>query len=298
MAGFRCRHDVGRSIEVRYDDAELFEYVYRPEGDPVLESPRPYLHPVRTRAGALVTIHRPHDHVWHKGISWALPHFGPDNFWGGPTYVHGKDYQQLPNNGSMDHVGLTALDVADERVTIGHDLHWHTETGEQVVTEARTLVAEVVADAWALVFETSMTNVSGRLVPIGSPTTAGRDNAGYGGLFWRGPRSFTGGRVLAPQGGGGDELRGQRAAWMGFCGRHDGTGDASSIVLVDPDATPQWFVRSEDWAGVCPAPFFSTETPFEPDAVLRFRYAVVVADGESDGVTLAEDGRKLLEALA
>ena len=74
-----------------------------------LESPRPYLHPVRTRGGDLVTAFRPHDHVWHKGIAWSLPVVGEHNFWGGPTYVHGQGYVQLENDGSMDHVALTDL---------------------------------------------------------------------------------------------------------------------------------------------------------------------------------------------
>jgi hypothetical protein len=54
--------------------------------------------------------------------------------------------------------------------------------------------------AWALVFDTTMGNVSGDTLRIGSPTTKGRENAGYGGLFWRGPRSFACGVVQSPDG--------------------------------------------------------------------------------------------------
>ena len=66
----------------RRRDGELFTYVYAAT-DPQLESPRPYIHPLRTLDGDLVSIYRPHDHVWHKGITWSLPHFGHENFWGG-----------------------------------------------------------------------------------------------------------------------------------------------------------------------------------------------------------------------
>jgi Family of unknown function (DUF6807) len=52
-------------------DRELFRYVCQP-GDPQLESPRPYFHPVRPLRGHPVTIYRPHDHVWHKGIALSL----------------------------------------------------------------------------------------------------------------------------------------------------------------------------------------------------------------------------------
>ena len=65
-------------------------------------------------AGDVVSLFRPHDHVWHKGIAWALPVVGDENFWGGPTYVHGRFYVQLPNNGVQGHAaGSTSS--SDER---------------------------------------------------------------------------------------------------------------------------------------------------------------------------------------
>ncbi|MFC0629314.1 DUF6807 domain-containing protein [Kribbella deserti] len=285
MTVLECNHAVGRSIQVSADGVELFTYVYRPT-DVQLESPRPYLHPIRTLAGDLVTALRPHDHVWHKGIAWSLPHLGHDNFWGGPTFSRETGYRQLDNNGSMDHQRIVELDVTDDHVRFQHELAWHTQAGVHLVDELRTLTARLTDDGWALVYETTMSNLSGEVIQIGSPTTAGRDNAGYGGLFWRGPRSFTGGTILAPQGPGGDELRGQRAPWMGFTGRHDEVDRGSTVLFVDaptnPCHPPQWFVRSEDFAAVCPAPFFSEELPFTPDEPLTFRYAVLIADTVSD----------------
>ena len=124
-----------------------------------------------------------------------------------------------------------------------------------------------------------MRNVGPEDLWIGSPTTKGRENAGYGGLFWRGPRSFTNGRLRTVDGDGGDELRGTRHAWMGFTGRHDGIDEASTIVMVDDPGNihhpPQWFARSEEFACMCPAPFFSEEVLLargeEVDVPLRRR---------------------------
>ena len=281
-------HDVGRALDVVLDGTTLAQYVYVPT-DVQLESPRPYVHPVRTRRGDLVTAFRPHDHVWHKGIAWSLPVVGEHNFWGGPTYVHGQGYVQLENDGSMDHVALTDLRVSQGRIDLTHTLAWRTQAGQHVIDEQRTLgfvVPDVRDDAWVLTFETTMTNVSADDLTIGSPTTRGRENAGYGGLFWRGPRSFTGGTLLAPDVAGGEEIRGTRGPWMGFVGRHDGTGGSSTVVIVDgtdnPSHPPQWFARTEQFGCLNPAPFFSTEVPFGPGDTLRFRYAVVVADGACD----------------
>jgi hypothetical protein len=292
----QANHALGRSVTVASGDVELFTYVYRPD-TPVLESPKPYLHPIRTLGGRLVSLFRPHDHVWHKGIAWSLPNVGEHNFWGGPTYVHGKSYVQLDNNGSATHREMTTLTAGGDRVELGHTLDWTSQAGAPVIEERRALAAAVLDEAaWALVFETEMTNVSGGTLDFGSPTTKGRENAGYGGLFWRGPRAFTGGIIQSPAGAGGDELRGTRAEWFAFRGRHDETGDSSTVVMVDdaanPQHPPQWFARSEDFACLCPAPFFSEEVPLPDGAKLRFRYAVVIADGDR-----GEDGTALLAKL-
>lgn len=290
---------------------ELIRYVYRPT-DVQLESPRPYFHPIRTAGGDLVSLFRPHDHVWHKGIAWSLPNVGPHNFWGGPTFVQGEGYVQLDNDGSMVHEGFTAERVDDDGVVVTESLAWFTQAGERVVKEVRSF-SVTLADpaAWVLTFSSTMTNVSGGDLPIGSPTTNGRENAGYGGLFWRGPRSFTGGTILAPGFAGGEEIRGQRAPWMGFTGTHDESARQSTLVMVDDDTNPrgpaspgqdpEWFARNEWFACVCATPFFSEEIPFAPQDSLTFRYAVVVADGGADperGVQLAELGRGVLDHSA
>ena len=98
----QARHLLGRSVTVMAGDVDLFTYTYGPD-TPTRESPKPYLHPVNTLIGDAVTLYRPHDHVWHKGIAWSLPHVGEHNFCGGPTYVHGSFYVQLDNNGSAAH---------------------------------------------------------------------------------------------------------------------------------------------------------------------------------------------------
>lgn len=305
------RHEVNRSLEVSRAGQSLLTYVYAPD-DAQMESPRPFFHPMFTLDGQSVTLLRPHDHLWHKGLSWSLPNVGPHNFWGGPTYVQGQDYVQLPNNGSMDHERFTALDVTEARARISHELTWRAQPvdgeviGADVVLETRDIVVAVPAvDAWVLTFSSSITNVSGEQLDIGSPTTKGRENAGYGGLSWRGPRSFTNGTVLAPGYAGGEQVRGMRGEWMGYCGAHDQTARHSTVVMVDDPANlrhpPQWFVRTELWAMVNPAPFFSEEVPFGPGDVIRLRYAVVVADGESDaerGEELAGLGRAALRGLA
>jgi hypothetical protein len=276
----------GTSMRVSCEGTEIARYVYRP-WDAQLESPRPYLHPLRTLSGRVISLYRPHDHVWHKGIAWSLPNVGPANFWGGTTYRRDRGYEQLPNNGAMRHAAFSDVSAAHGMVRLKESLLWETQQGETWFTEERAVSFALVNGAWALRFATSFTNVSGAEITIGSPTTEGRPNAGYGGLFWRGPRSFTGGSVHVPGRVGGDELMGVRAPWLAFRGQHDDHGDFSTLVFVAPDE-PKWFVRSQPFAAVCPAPFFDREVRVLPDQTLSYRYTVVIADGAPDPAALAQ----------
>jgi hypothetical protein len=293
--GLDLVHEEGRSLRVSFRDQELVRYVYVP-WDVQLESPRPYFHPLHTLGGDLVSLYRPHDHVWHKGIAWSLPNVGPANFWGGTTYTRGRGYEQLANDGSMQHRGFDQIEAGDELVRVAHRLDWVTEQGQTWFAENRSFAVGVDqdADCWSLSFATRFVNVSDEEIVIGSPTTQGRDNAGYGGWFWRGPRSFSGGTVHIPGRDGDDDLMGVRSPWMAFRGRHDSHGRTSTLVFVDPPDNPghptQWFVRSEMYACLCPAPFFSEEVPLAPGESFALHYSVVIADGDrvADADKLAE----------
>jgi hypothetical protein len=274
----------GRSVRGMWHDTEIFRYVYAP-GDAQAESPRPYFHPVRTLQGDVVSLCRPDDHVWHKGISWSLPNVGPANFWGGPTYHRGHGYHRSGNHGRMRHDGFRPAGLAGGLARLAEDLSWVTEQGDTWFRERRRIAALVWPGerAWMLAFETSMRNVSGTGITLGSPTTEGRDNAGYGGLFWRGPRSFTGGTVVTADGEGGDGYMGWRGSWMAFTGRHGSGGRESTLLFRDFPGNlgypGQWFVRSTPYACLCPSPFFSRAHPLAAGGSVTLRYEVAVADG-------------------
>ncbi|SDQ73305.1 PmoA family protein [Thermostaphylospora chromogena] len=281
--GLRLVDERGRSLTLSSDGVDLFRYVYGPWDRP-LESPRPYFHPLRTLSGRTVSLFRPWDHVWHKGLAWSLPNVGSQNFWGGPTYYRDRGYAQEDNNGSIVHTGFTSVTLDADRVTVDENLSWVASTGEEWFTERRAFAAVVEEETWTLAYSTAFTNVSGATVPIGSPTTEGRPNAGYGGLFWRGPRSFSNGRVYLEGRTGGDEMMGERGRWLAYSGDHDGVDGSSTLVFVDDtpgDEPIKWFVRTGIFACVCPAPFFDVVRPVEPGETLRFRYAVTFADGDT-----------------
>lgn len=302
--------DDGTALSFLAGGQELARYTYHPDDDQY-ESPRPYFHPLKTLGGDEVSISRPWDHVWHKGLSWALPNVGKHNFWGGATYTRATEYADLGNNGAMNHQGFSRLEETEAGITAAEQLTWTSQDGRPVIEEKRRFGIQLLDvhtapagnAAWTLLFETEMANISPEVIEIGSPTTEGRNNAGYGGLFWRGPRSFTGGVFRSAEGTGGDEFMGTRSEWIAFTGQHDVTCRHSSIMFVEDAANPgapnQWFARSSMFACLGSAPFFSEAVPLEVGQPLKYRYAVVISDGKLDGETaarLADAARAALES--
>lgn len=293
MTGLRIVHAHGDRITITEPTTgvELLSYVYRPEA--AWEAPKPYLHPLRTLAGDVVTDYRPNDHRWHKGLSLTASHLSGSNLWGGNSYVHGEGYLALPERvGSMAHVSFDEVAATGADAVIAERLTWHPYDGTLWAEEERRIEIHDVDPAsgsWALTWTSTVTNRWDQPLRFGSPTTAGREMAGYTGLFWRGPRAFRDGRVTGPDGEG-QELMGEQAPWLAYSGEHDGTDGHATLLFVhapENDHTgaggahpAHWFVRNEPFAAVAPSWAFHEEFELVPGDSFTRRYRVVVADGQ------------------
>ncbi|MBA2294231.1 MAG: PmoA family protein [Actinobacteria bacterium] len=272
-------------VEVLWGQLPLFTYVYRVDA-PRSESPKPYLHPVRTLSGDVITGFRPEDHVWHKGVQMTAPNLSGQNFWGGGTYVHGSGYVDLPNNGTMEHVEWKELETDGTAARLVERLTWRTAAGEVWIEERRTIEVPRVdssAGVYQLSFTFQLRNLASHDLVFASPAIEGRPDAGYGGLFWRGPDSFVGGRIIAAGGLGGTDIMGSRAQWLAFTGCHD-SGSLSTLIFIDDTTNlrypTEWFVRTSPIACVSPALAFSERLTLPAADELTFRHALVVAAGD------------------
>lgn len=287
MTDVQVTHEHGQHLAVSACGVELLRYVYRPDPDP-FEAAKPYLHPLRTLAGDLVTGYRPNDHRWHKGLQLAISHLSGHNLWGGNSYVHGQGYLRLPEIvGSMRHDGFDTIDVGPDRLELGERLTWFSGGGEHWADERRTIVVsdvDIDAGRWSLVWSTDVTNARSEPLVFGSPTTAGRELAGYTGLAWRGPRDFAGGQVVGPEGRPeGTDLMGQPADWLAFSAVHDDVDRSSGLLFEHAPGNPpeaKWMVRSTPFPLVNPSLAFDQELELAPGNAMRRSYRVVVTNGE------------------
>ncbi|WP_336245527.1 DUF6807 family protein [Nonomuraea sp. SYSU D8015] len=235
---------------------------------PRADSPRPYLHGVRTLGGVEVTQVRPEDHVHHLGVGVAISDLGGANFWGGRTYVKDQGPTWLDDHGVQRHRAFSRL--ADDGFT--EELEWIGPDRQLMAREERTVVARPLGEAWALDFTFTLTNLTGAPVEINSAATKGRVGAGYGGFFWRAPGTSTA-RATLP----GDEqaVHGGRDRWIAMSGT-DPDGRDWTLVFVQDDGDP-WFVRVEEYPGVGQA--LAWDRPLVVEDTLTRRVVTIVADG-------------------
>jgi hypothetical protein len=287
-------------LAVTVDGVEIATYVYRPD-TPREESPKPYLYPLRTLSGAPLGAFRPWDHRWHKGLQMTWSHLSGQNFWGGPSFepgAPGHGYVWRDNNGSQQHRSFDQLDADRADATVVERLEWVASTGQSWLAERRTLrfhSADIERGIWALDFSTELTNTHVETLELGSPTTHGRPNAGYTGLFWRGPRAFAGATVIA-EGADGDEVMGSTGAWAAIGGEHDEIDGGATVLAYagtsSADVPLKWFSRTDPFACLNPSPAFDVEIKLEPGAALELSHRFVFLDQVADRARLEPIARE------
>ncbi|AEV85542.1 hypothetical protein ACWT_4520 [Actinoplanes sp. SE50] len=167
---------------------------------------QPELRDLRTLDGAALP----------SAVTWTPPHAAP---------------------GAATHVAITDLSSSDDSATVAHHLRW------PAFDEWRSLTASLSgAGAWTLLFENTVTNVSGRRLLLDG-------------------RSLAMPTLAAPAAA--------PTAW------HAAHGDDFTLVAVDDAANlqhpPRWS------AGLSPAPFGATGVVVGVDRTIAFRYALVIA---------------------
>lgn len=272
---------------------EVARYVLDPALD-ARHGPRPYLHPVRTLGGTVVTDALPADHVWHLGASLAVQDVNGANLWGGRTYVRDVGYTWRDDHGVIAHTG----EVERSPDRYAHDLQWRDRAGRVLLAEHRQLTAVALGEAgqvsaWRLEVDYTLSAPAGQDVRLGSPATNGRPGgAGYGGFFWRAV-SAEPASVFSASATGEEAVNGSTEPWVAL----RGTGpDARPYTLVFSGlgAGDRWFTRTAMYPGVGVAFAFEQPVTIRANTRRRGRHAVVIADGALDratATTLALDGR-------
>jgi hypothetical protein len=285
--------------ELTVNDVAIATYVVEPALD-IRLAPRPYLHPVRTLGGVVVTDELCFDHPWHLGASLTVADVNGVNVWGGRTFVRDSGYVWLPDHGRIRHDGWLPLRDGSAPSHDGsapshdgsapshdgsapsHDgslplagglaesLSWLDGEDRTLLTERREIAATPAPGGWELSFRYALTTPDTHQVVLGSPATHGRTGgAGYGGFFWRLP---TGSAVAFTSDG--SEPHGSEAAWVGVT-----VDEAYTLIFEGLEGKDRWFVRTGEYNGVCAALAFETPLVIPASETLSRRIRVRIVDG-------------------
>lgn len=264
-------------VRAQVADVEVARYVDG-RGTIPSSSPRPVLHPVRTRAGIVVTARHPADHDWHYGVGMAIPDVNGTSFWGGPTYVHGHGYVLLDNHGEI--VGESP-DVQTNGFI--QRLQWLGRDGSAQLRERRSVSwATINEETWKFTFESALSADGG--ATINSPGSKGRPDGGYGGFFWRFP-ACDDVEVFTAEARGDANVQGSVAPWVAWSADFSagpGHSGPATIVIAGARAAAAgepWFVRVREYPGLGSALAWDRPVSLQPGEVLNRRFDIAVADG-------------------
>lgn len=272
--------EAGEAV-VAVDGVERLRYAYGARR-------RPFVHPLTTPAGHVLTRDAPADHPWHHGLWFTIKFVNGENFW--------EEYDAY---GVLRHDGVPGIEHDGPRQSIVGSLRWIRPDRETVVVreDRRLTFVPIDDDAYALDVVTTLVPEVDVVLDRTPFTTWG----GYGGLAFRGRPDLHDTRILLPDGVTRDRVLGDRAEWFDLSGVVPGPdGDAAvGVAVFDPVGNPRhpvpWYgsTRADTYGDDGWSNFFNAaflwDGPLElaRHEPLELAYRVVVHDGPGDVDRLA-----------
>ncbi|MEO6469847.1 MAG: DUF6807 family protein [Acidimicrobiia bacterium] len=177
----------------------------------VWDAPRPYVHPLTTPAGAVLTVEAPADHPWHHALWFTIKFVNGENFW--------EEYGEFGTLRTIATNESTSVDGSIQEVVAR--LQWIAPDGETVrAVETRTIrTTPLAADAYAIDWTESLQfpviePVTDTVLDRTPFTTWG----GYGGLTFRGAPDFTDTVIRLADGTDRDRALGDPSPWLSIEG--------------------------------------------------------------------------------
>lgn len=266
-------HHVGTSLTLSRHGVPLFTLVYAGK-------PKPYLHPLSTPSGVVLTNFEPTDHVWHRGLWFTFKFVNGENFWEEPPP---STPDEAPTYGTLVAAAPPAVShPAPDSCRIDLSLDWRRPNGDVVLREHRTLVYRPLSPtAYALDHHSRLTPVVDVLLDRTAFTTWG----GYGGLCFRATRNWMNSNILLSTGQSTHRPVGLPARWAVLTGQLDGGPSlVGSLAILDHPAnprhpTPFYGAANASHHYLTPAPLFHEPLAVPAGQPLTLRYRVIPHEG-------------------
>jgi hypothetical protein len=267
------------------------------------ETMKPYLDPLRSATGKIVTRRYPmetvagetHDHPHHRGLWFSHGDVNGFDFWGN------EPSQKTPKTGRIVLKKIGKVAGGEKSGSLEATFEWVDPQGKALLTESRRIVFYSHPDERVMDFDITLAPLDRvtfgdtkegtfaiRLAPsLEEPTKESLASPKRTGLM-----TDSEGRS------GESKVWGNRASWVDYCGEVD--GEKLGIAILDHPENPRhptyWHSRSY---GLFAANIFGLHDflrdksangsmTIERGNPLRFRYRVIIHGGDSQSARIAE----------
>lgn len=251
---------------------------------------KPYFHPLRTPSGLDMTLERPADHPWHRGLWFSWKDINGVNYW-----------EEDPQRGVSDGRSIikqvkSKLGKKTHRADIRIKLAYSDSTGT-VLSERRRLTITPPQDGGYFITTDHefKAEADARLYLEKPAKHGGVGWGGYAGFSFRGSDQLADVSFLAASGW---ETQadltgyGEHEPWMGINAKNNGQDVA--LVIFDhqqnerfPSPWYVWYAKGHNLF-FTPSVLFDGPLLLKKGQVLKLKYTVWITDGRVDSTAIEE----------
>lgn len=278
-------------IALLRNDTVLWQFNFNPAED------KPYFHPLRTPSGQDITLKRPADHPWHRGLWFSWKKINGVNYWEEDPKLGVSEGRSLIKN-----IGSAFEEDFSARITI--NITYEDKDGP-VLDEKRILLisSPVGVEGYSITWDQSFTALKDVELDLEKPAKHGGVQwGGYAGLSYRGAATLEDALFRASNGWSNaldTTGYGEKAAWMDMTAS---SGESSSvqtgITIFDHPGNPRypspwyiWYTGGEHLF-FTPSLLFDGPMQLKNGENLHLKYLTYIHDGkpsEQDIKTIAEE---------
>jgi hypothetical protein len=258
-----------------------------------VEGNKPYVYPLSTASGIVVTRHYPmetvegetHDHPHHRGMFFAHGDINGYNFWATEPSV------KTPNKASMRLKKVVETKSGKKSGTITAIFDGLSPDGKPIMTETRTLTFYSDPDLRTIDFDIVID-------PLEKLTFGDTKEGTFGIRLATSMTEDRTGRMRNAEGQEGEKnVWGKRSPWVDYAGQVN--GKLVGVAIMDHPSNPRhptyWHARAYGLFAANPfgvKDFTGDKTQdgsmtIEPGHPLRFRYRVVIHEGDAERAGIA-----------
>ena len=200
---------------------------------------KPYFHPLRTIRGYDLTLERPDDHPWHRGLWFSWKDINGVNYWEEDSIKGVAEGRSI-----IQAVDIETNEDSSAEITISIS---YEEKGKPMLTETRVLTVSSPSERDGYTIGWHQTFVAKKNIRLYLEKPAkhgGVEWGGYAGLSFRAAASLTDHHFLASNGWTNEDNLigyGEKAAWMDMTAKVDGTEqEYVGLTIFDHPQNPRY----------------------------------------------------------